>query len=684
MSSTPEEFISVYLEFSEKLSCIPYKQEIHSFEQFCSKFTKKELTTVLNTIPIYSEHKELFSRFLVATGPYLAGDDSLKELPIIYFDLKLQQQELNAFSVNFLERNRNIYLQSIGREASPAPAVISSSSSTSKQQQQQQQQSASSSAFARSASPSRTSSNNNSTPSAFASGPSVSVFNSNNSKFQGSAARATSPSVRPPPKEQQQQQQSQVNNQKAKSVFQVAAPSSSSHHHQQQEVQRERVVQFVSSSSPSPAMSNNNNNNNDNDNIGDDQLVELFPGAVIQEDDGIPHQKIIEFLNKNIRGTTDATFWWRGALQLETWEGHITYNQNTQEYVAMFKSKTTSNIDKYFHANIASLPSIPVVIPSKDATYYKIELDPVYGSKRAGTVRGSNNNNNNNNNGNNNNNNNNNNSSSSQQNNNNNNNNNSSRSVHFEPSNTFSSAPTNNNFRSSSNNSNNNGSNNNNNNNRNDDDHLNNSDDDSEDGVDRAFKSLPKSASDNLMMAHSPDQWGVQLQSLTDEEKIAVNKEYRRLQWGLRDGWHNRPLVFALVSNWNLFFEMLYIDNIQRGPHRDKIIVNMQRTEAAIMLHLASKDKRNFIDYRGLAQANVKESDNPNVRHLASFITQRAGPRSGSAGRRGGSAKGRDKTFGAGKDICYKCKAAGQSVAFSACKTHNKKLSGNDSAVPKN
>ena len=679
MSSTSAEFASLYNEFNTTIDIFQFNKELLTLEQFCAKYTKKDLQTVPDKYPIYSQHKDLFARFIAAAEPYLAGDTSLKELPLIYFNIKLEQEESNSFSRTFHERNRSKYLESIGREASPAPAAISSSSSFTQQQQKQQQQQQPASAFARSPSPSRASlNNNNSSSSVFASGQSVNVFNSNNSKFQGSAARTNSPSVRPPPQEQQTKQ---GNNQKAKSAFPVTAPSSSvQQQQQQQQVTRERVVHFVSPSPSSPpAMSGNGND--------DDELVELFPGAMIQNDQGIPHKDVISFLDDNYRGPTDATFIWRGGGDLETWEGNISYTPHKKHYVAMFKLKYNETLKKYFHGSeIAGRPSIPVVIPNKDATYYKIELDPVYGSTRAGTASPVNNNNgstntnnsnNNNNGGNNNSSNNNNNNSSSQQNNgdgNNNNNNNNSRAVRFEPSSTFSSAPTNNNFRSTSNS-----------NNNNDNDHLNDSDNDSDDGIDRAFKSRPKVSADNVMAETHPSLWQRELQQYSDEAKLQINRDYRRVVWKLRDGWHLRPIEYALVSAWDFHFKCLYIDCIHKGPIRDGMINVMQHTETAILLLQAQKDKRNFIDYQGMAHAEAKESENPSLRHIATFVTKRTGgggARAGSAGRkRGGSANGRFK-FGGGKDICYKCKDAGQSTAFSACKAHNAKLSGNAKAAP--
>lgn len=413
---------------------------------------------------------------------------------------------------------------------------------------------------------------------------------------------------------------------------------------------------------------NNNNNNNGNGNDDEDLLKQISAGAMIQHDDGIPHGEIINFFNNNLHGSAGATFWWKAAGELEVWEGHVSYNEAQRNYVAMFKSKNTPNIQKYFNADISSLPSIPVVIPNKDATYFKIELDAIYSSRRAGTASISRpNNNNNSSNANNNNSNNNNNNSSSQQQNNNNNNNNggSNNNNNSRPVPSVSSAPTNNNFRSNSNSNNNNDS-----------------DNDSDDGRDHAWDQRAGCTSDNIMVKTPPVEWAMVLQEYSDHEKEQINKEYRRLNWGLREGWHERPAERAHVECWNLHFEMLYINNLERGELRNKIIRAMQHTETAMLILCAQKDKRVFIDYKGMAQADVLASPNPNVRHFASFVTRRApsaaAARASSASK-GGKAKSK---FAARPDVCFKCKAAGQTTAFSACKTHNKKLSGNDTAAP--
>ncbi len=425
-------------------------------------------------------------------------------------------------------------------------------------------------------------------------------------------------------------------------------------------------------------MSNNNNNNTK-------IARQLTEPKHMRNSDGIPHDLIANNLGSLPNDQFPVTVfveWKSGTTQdatIERWIGQLSRNAADGQHFLTFASNQTENIEKYFDADDDGVPADCVVaIPHANTIYFEIKLNRKVASElslNASVVR-NNNSTTTNNNSNSNNNNNNNNSSSSQQNNNggnnsNNNNNNSSRAA------LLSSAPTNNNFQRSS-------SNNNNNNNYNDDEHLNDSgNDDSDDGIDEAFEKRPNTVSDNIMMRTPPSRWQVELQGFTDEEKHHIKKEYRRLAWNLRDDWHTRSDLKALVSNWNLFFEFLYIDGIERSSRRNKIIANMQDTETAILLRLAARDKRNVIDYQGLAQADVLESSNPTIRHVASFITRRpAGAvRTGSQARKRPPRSSSGK-FGPGKDICYKCKDPRPTAAYSTCKTHNKKLSGNAKAAP--
>ena len=211
---------------------------------------------------------------------------------------------------------------------------------------------------------------------------------------------------------------------------------------------------------------------------------------------------------------------------------------------------------------------------------------------------------------------------------------------------------------------------------------------DNEEGQDLFFNEPNVSTSSNPLIEHPQATWVLALKNLGDFE-IGVYKDgYKRDKLGYTPDAENNVMLSAFFSSWDMCFDLLYITVIKDPNARAKIGKTLMKTELAIFAKKATA-KGDAVDWNAVQMAHAKADPNKTAALIAVNTTARETTKRGNSASpkrtRSRNGKKRSLSVHSKEDLCRECRKVDNlsTQKYWTCTKHNPKASGNAKAAPR-